>query len=103
MIDGIAYELLGLSPSGVDRLSFRDLWIMMAAAKRRDQAKWAHTLAVCQAILNWGGPRGQSHKPSPLGQMYEHAFGRAKHKVMTPAQIGAAFAEFATPAPKKSK
>ena len=50
------------------------MWVALAGARAREKRQWQHTLAIAQAVYNWGGPRPKNFDAKPLGTMYERAF-----------------------------
>lgn len=64
----------------MDRHSFRDIWFALGGARRREVGRWRHTLAIVQAVYNWGGPRSDKFKPKELFHMHERMFPQAYDK-----------------------
>lgn len=64
-----------MTPNDVDRHSFRDLWVMLEAAREREEARereaWRRALVVTQAIQNLFAKRQR-----PLDALYNQVFGR---------------------------
>jgi hypothetical protein len=71
-IDRTAFCQLGLSPADVDRLSWRDYWVMLAGARDKDRATWQHTAMITQAVMNHGG--NGLRKPQALTHLYNQMF-----------------------------
>ena len=55
-------------------MSIRDLWVALGGARKREVRRWQHTLAIAQAVYNWGGPRPKSFNTKPLGHMHQEMF-----------------------------
>lgn len=72
-LDAECFALLGLTPAQVDECSFRDLWVMLDAARRKRESEareeWMRSLIVTQAIQNLLAKR-----PKPLDSLYKKAF-----------------------------
>ena len=70
-----------MRPDEVRNTGFRDLNRMFRGARERERSQWRHTLAVCQTVINFGGPRSNTWKPKHLFYMWEEIFGDRKAKM----------------------
>ena len=69
-----------MTPRDVDRLSLRDLAVMLpAAGERQRQALQGGALAAA-AVYNWGGPRSERFVPRSPAELFPEVFGAVERE-----------------------
>jgi hypothetical protein len=74
VIDRLLAEAHGLTPPDVDRLTLRDMAVMVHAAVRKKRQVWQRTAELASKVHNLGGPRSKDFTPKPPNELYPNLF-----------------------------